>query len=292
MSKLSVTLPDGRTLAAKADFPSGHKLLFLYTGGCPGEDAGFPIGGLVRDPKGNVLHASWKIDGSHFESDSSPLDLIPCEPDEAPAPKDGGELIGLEITPSLAEILLRPAPKYHKTALIDAIRIDRDFYVQTIEGTMQGRAGDYLARGVKGELWPIAADVFAATYQQVAPTETEPAPVVHPISAEHPPNPGDRVEFASGLQAVVRRVVDSPKHPNEICEVEAGSQKESWLCETRTFRRIAHAGQVPEQGADEMLSALRDAQKGPWLPCEPTISNATNAELMAELAKRLEGGAA
>lgn len=57
--------------------------------------------------------------------------------------------------------------KYRKTACIFAVRMDAPFEVQTLEGTMTGKAGDYLAKGVKEELYPIAAEIFLKTYEAV-----------------------------------------------------------------------------------------------------------------------------
>ncbi len=53
---------------------------------------------------------------------------------------------------------------YRKTAPIYAIKMKDSFEVKTLEGIMTGKAGDYLAMGVKGEMWPIAQDIFKATY--------------------------------------------------------------------------------------------------------------------------------
>lgn len=39
--------------------------------------------------------------------------------------------------------------------------------VDTLEGTMNGSLGDYIIRGVKGELYPCKANIFEATYEQV-----------------------------------------------------------------------------------------------------------------------------
>lgn len=40
------------------------------------------------------------------------------------------------------------------------------FRVKTLEGVMDGKAGDFLIRGIKGELYPCRADIFAATYER------------------------------------------------------------------------------------------------------------------------------
>jgi len=54
--------------------------------------------------------------------------------------------------------------KYRKTALVEAVQMTEDFTVETLEGVMQGKAGDYLCRGVAGEYWPIKKEIFEQTY--------------------------------------------------------------------------------------------------------------------------------
>jgi hypothetical protein len=39
--------------------------------------------------------------------------------------------------------------------------------IATLEGTMQAMPGDWIIRGVKGELYPCKPDIFAATYEAV-----------------------------------------------------------------------------------------------------------------------------
>ena len=45
------------------------------------------------------------------------------------------------------------------------LRAGGGFEVPTLEGAMLCRVGDWLIRGVKGELYPCKPDVFAATYE-------------------------------------------------------------------------------------------------------------------------------
>lgn len=40
-------------------------------------------------------------------------------------------------------------------------------FIQTLEGTMKVGWGDFIIRGVKGELYPCKPDIFAATYEVV-----------------------------------------------------------------------------------------------------------------------------
>ncbi len=39
--------------------------------------------------------------------------------------------------------------------------------IKTLEGTMKASAGDYIIRGVNGELYPCKADIFNKTYEEV-----------------------------------------------------------------------------------------------------------------------------
>ena len=37
--------------------------------------------------------------------------------------------------------------------------------IKTLEGVMTAEAGDFVIKGVKGELYPCKADIFEATYE-------------------------------------------------------------------------------------------------------------------------------
>ena len=39
--------------------------------------------------------------------------------------------------------------------------------INTLEGTMIAKAGDYIIRGVNGEIYPCKADIFEKTYEEV-----------------------------------------------------------------------------------------------------------------------------
>lgn len=41
--------------------------------------------------------------------------------------------------------------------------------IDTLEGTMLARPGDWIIKGVKGEFYPCKPDIFAATYEAVQP---------------------------------------------------------------------------------------------------------------------------
>lgn len=41
--------------------------------------------------------------------------------------------------------------------------------IETLEGYMRAEWGDWIIRGVKGELYPCKSDIFEATYEAVQP---------------------------------------------------------------------------------------------------------------------------
>ena len=56
---------------------------------------------------------------------------------------------------------------YRKTTLTYAVQLAEPFTVDTLEGEHTGKAGDWLAVGAHGEMYPIDAAVFAETYEAV-----------------------------------------------------------------------------------------------------------------------------
>jgi hypothetical protein len=42
---------------------------------------------------------------------------------------------------------------------------DRGAYVETLEGVMCANPGDWIIRGVKGEIYPCKPEIFEATYE-------------------------------------------------------------------------------------------------------------------------------
>lgn len=51
-------------------------------------------------------------------------------------------------------------------------QIGEPFQVETMEGVLQGKAGDWLMVGIHGEMYPIDREIFEATYQ-LLPREGE-----------------------------------------------------------------------------------------------------------------------
>ena len=54
-----------------------------------------------------------------------------------------------------------------KPIIIEAIEINEPFEVETMEGVMKGKAGDFLMKGIDGELYVCDRDIFFRTYDIV-----------------------------------------------------------------------------------------------------------------------------
>lgn len=54
-----------------------------------------------------------------------------------------------------------------KPIAIRCIQIHEPFQVETMEGTMKGKKGDWLIVGVQGEMYPIDKSIFEKTYDLV-----------------------------------------------------------------------------------------------------------------------------
>lgn len=57
--------------------------------------------------------------------------------------------------------------EFRKTATIKARKIRTPFIVETLEGTFEGKAGDWLAEGIEGERYIIDDVIFRKTYEEV-----------------------------------------------------------------------------------------------------------------------------
>ena len=54
-----------------------------------------------------------------------------------------------------------------KPSVRDAMRMPNDFAIFCSGGTLSGKAGDYLVLATPDDAYPIAADIFAMSYEQV-----------------------------------------------------------------------------------------------------------------------------
>lgn len=70
-------------------------------------------------------------------------------------PTPDGVTMGLTVRP------------FRKTLLTYAVQIHEPFEVDTLEGMHSAKAGDWLAIGPVGEMYPIANSVFEKSYELV-----------------------------------------------------------------------------------------------------------------------------
>lgn len=55
---------------------------------------------------------------------------------------------------------------YRKKPLLVLARVlEAPERIETLGGVIQGKKGDYLVKGVMGELYPVTAEIFRATYE-------------------------------------------------------------------------------------------------------------------------------
>jgi hypothetical protein len=129
------------------------------------------------------------------------------------------------------------------------MRLDNDILIETLEGQMRAQPGDWIIRGIKGELYPCKPDIFAASYEPalaLAPlpeqdddardAALEEAAGVFESAAKHNAKEG-RTVFAHEQQARAERMRAamsasrpddkgegmSPSEPREECPQVAGS---------------------------------------------------------------------
>lgn len=51
-----------------------------------------------------------------------------------------------------------------KPIIVKCMKMEDEFVVDTLEGIMFGKKGDYLMEGIKGERYPCKAIIFELTY--------------------------------------------------------------------------------------------------------------------------------
>jgi hypothetical protein len=49
----------------------------------------------------------------------------------------------------------------------DGVGYHHGYYIDTLEGQVHASYGDWIIRGIKGELYPCKPDIFEATYEVV-----------------------------------------------------------------------------------------------------------------------------
>ena len=60
-----------------------------------------------------------------------------------------------------------------KPIVIEAYQTKYETTIKTLEGAMKANKGDWIIKGIKGELYPCKPDIFEATYEEFAPKQKE-----------------------------------------------------------------------------------------------------------------------
>lgn len=81
------------------------------------------------------------------------------KPVEVQAVQWNGENVG-EVLEFCSEASFKSAGRINKK--------DDSIFIDTLEGTMEAKKGDYIIKGVKGEFYPCKPDIFEATYEEVS----------------------------------------------------------------------------------------------------------------------------
>ena len=79
--------------------------------------------------------------------------------------------------------------------------------IKTLEGEMRADIGDWIIRGINGELYPCKPDIFAATYEPADAT-TSTGPVVGDVSYLYPCKGGEGIAIVEGALPHQVRVIE------------------------------------------------------------------------------------
>ena len=58
-----------------------------------------------------------------------------------------------------------------KPIAIECFKMNEPFEVETMEGLMTGKKGDWLMKGIDGELYPCDDEIFRKTYELIESSE-------------------------------------------------------------------------------------------------------------------------
>ena len=60
-----------------------------------------------------------------------------------------------------------------RPVIVEAVKLTRKMTIETPEGTMRGKVGDWLITGINGEHYPCSDDVFQQTYEPYVRLEND-----------------------------------------------------------------------------------------------------------------------
>ena len=161
------------------------------------------------------------------ERDLSEVDLgrtlcAPCRPKSYR--KKPLTITALQLPPTGGDP--EPFMRWAKAVGFTAYTSERDdtLAITTLEGTMTAGPGDWIIRGVKGEFYPVKADIFAATYDELDPETGEPVRRCENCDAKNP----ERSD-SEGVPLCDACFILLPPVCAE-CDVEADVTGKTWKC--------------------------------------------------------------
>lgn len=103
-------------------------------------------------------------------------------------------------------------PEWLQAAMQEAVVVrhhivPRAFAVVTTEGTMRADFGDFIVRGLAGEIYPCKEDVFLAKYEPAEDEEAE-ITVVRPVAEVYDGPP--EVSSAAAAEQIAQRKINPP----------------------------------------------------------------------------------
>ena len=130
--------------------------------------------------------------------------------------------------------------------------------IETLEGTMTGVQGDWIIRGVKGELYPCKPDIFAATY--------EPATTQDDTLARTGNTAKEQEMYAAGIdvgRAIEREnaaVAGGAQDDAKVYHFEQRSRFGPWIeVEKPTERSVEFVRRVAAPAAGDALPTIKGA---------------------------------
>lgn len=181
-------------------------------------------------------------------------------------------------------------------------------HIPTLEGLMEATEGDWIIRGIKGELYPCKPDIFAATYEamsgasSVIGEEGSDAPKTSPV-------PAPSVQETRPTNAQLDAVLDefsmskyaSTAHWNESVIYEIAALRASVASkEIERPRHIGYAKYVPTQDEGSLLVCCAPDEQGAFrifrkpgdlvhsTPDAPETFDVPDRLLLAEIRERLQ----
>lgn len=124
---------------------------------------------------------------------------------------------------------------------------------RTLEGTMTASLGDWIIKGVKGEVYPCKPDIFSQSYDAVEPSSDA-------VTQQPPPAPSDRIPaWELTMRDAFQRFTDQLLRAS-LRAKEDQTTIEEWR--SRTFGVTKDAGRLAARANVEMAELIEALSQG------------------------------